>query len=101
MNLGIKEQVLIAIYKECQKASPNMEAITFISLGIPKEKFLHELAVLDNEGFVNYLRFPGAGARSTHPATVAMRDAKISAAGIEYVETKLLIEELSSVTEDS
>ena len=100
MDLDSKEQVLAAIYKESQKGSPNMESVTYVSLGIPEEIFLNILVTLDSEGFVKYLRFPGAGAGSVHPVTVAMRDARISKSGIEYVESTVLVNETAIAKED-
>ena len=57
MELDSKEQVLVAIYTEYQKDMPEMDSITYISLGIPKKDFSGILLKLRSEGFVDNMKF--------------------------------------------
>lgn len=90
MELDSKEQVLVAIYTEYQKDMPEMDSITYISLGIPKKDFSGILLKLRSEGFVDNMKFLSKGRANS--SAVDICEAQMSSYGIEYAEKKLDIE---------
>lgn len=93
MKLDTKQKVLVAIYIEYQKDSPNMKkAINAENLQLSQDIFIMALRKLDNEGLIN-IEFFWA---EDEIYEFEFDDMLISYYGIEYVEKKLGIDKTLS-----
>lgn len=92
MRLDAKQQVLLAIYAEYQKDVPDMSKITFSSLDMDSKVFKIAVDKLENEGLI-------VGAKihtpigSQYPASVLLTFAKMTRRGIDFVESKMDIQQ--------
>ncbi|AWV35145.1 hypothetical protein [Paenibacillus odorifer] len=95
MELDTKQKLLISIYSEYQKDLPDMDNVTFESLGVEYLVFKVAVDKLMNEGLIN-----GAvvtfGGRDAAPLHVNIKHCKMTPYGILYVEKKLEIDETLS-----
>lgn len=97
MKLDTKQKVLVAIYTEYQKDTPNMSSnIKAKELGIDGEVFAIALDKLMNEGLITGVNFNKVNNKIL---ATCMDELMMTRGGIEYVETKLGIEKTLSGTE--
>lgn len=89
LTLNIKQQVIVAIYMEYQKAFPNMKNINDMVLQISREKFNEAIDKLTNEGLIKGAKIIDED--SGMPLFVTISDVNMTPQGVDYVENKLEI----------
>jgi len=84
VELDVKQQVLVAIYTECQRDLPDMKSVKADVIGIPITQIFVALDKLENEGLINGVKFV-RGDNGAVPIMAVAYDAKMTSFGIDYV----------------
>ncbi|MED1599773.1 YjcQ family protein [Alkalihalophilus marmarensis] len=90
-KLDTKQKVLVAIYTEYQKDTPDMTNINAQLLEIEDQVFNIAVQKLFNEGLITDVHLIKVD-QSVYPVAVRMEWAKMTPYGLEYIENKLGID---------